>query len=109
MIAAIHGNKNWSSGNTQVVTNDGVSTVYLHGNKIAMIDDNSMYDFSTVVGNLSPQNPALMHSALSSVLLAKVYSRKIFSGMFASSSVQLTDKMSTKLKTSCPVMYSPEG
>ena len=29
MIAAVHGNKNWSSGNTQVVTNDGVSTVYL--------------------------------------------------------------------------------
>ena len=45
MIAAIHGNKNWSSGNTQVVTNDGVSTVYLHGNKIALIDDNSMTIF----------------------------------------------------------------
>ena len=45
MIAAIHGNKNWSSGNTQVVTNCGVSTVYLHGNKIAMIDDNSMTIF----------------------------------------------------------------
>ena len=45
MIAAIHGNKNWSSGNTQVVTNDGVSTVYLHGNKIALVDDNSMTIF----------------------------------------------------------------
>ena len=45
MIAAVHGNKNWSSGNTQVVTNDGVSTVYLHGNKIALIDDNSMTIF----------------------------------------------------------------
>ena len=108
MIAAVHGNKNWSSGNTQVVTNDGVSTVYLHGNKIAMIDDNSM-TISTAVGNLPPQSPALMHSVLSSVLLAKVYSRKIFSGMFASSLVQSTAKMSTKPKTSCPVMYSPEG
>ena len=39
MIAAVHGNKNWSSGNTQVVTNDGVSTVYLHGNKIAEVGD----------------------------------------------------------------------
>ena len=39
MCAAISGNKNWSSGNTQVVTNDGVSTVYLHGNKIAIVDD----------------------------------------------------------------------
>ena len=45
MIAAVHGNKNWCSGNTQVVTNDGVSTVYLHGNKIAMIDDDSMTIF----------------------------------------------------------------
>ena len=42
MNAAIQGNKNWSSGNTQVVTNKGVSPVYLHGNKIAMIDDTSL-------------------------------------------------------------------
>ena len=45
MIEAINQNKNWSSGNTQVVTNEGVSTVYLHGNKIALIDDNSMTIF----------------------------------------------------------------
>ena len=45
MIKAIQSNKNWSSGNTQVVTNMGVSTVYLHGNKIAMIDDTSMTIF----------------------------------------------------------------
>jgi hypothetical protein len=45
MIDAIKGNKNWSSGNTQVVTNDDVSTVYLHGNKIALIDDTSMTIF----------------------------------------------------------------
>ena len=42
MIAAIQANKNWSSGNTQVVTNCGVSTVYLHGNKIALVDNNSL-------------------------------------------------------------------
>jgi len=45
MIAAIKANENWSSGNTQVVTMDGVSFVYLHGNKIAMIDDTSMTIF----------------------------------------------------------------
>ncbi len=45
MIEAINGNKNWSSGNTQVVTNMGVSTVYLHGNKIAMVDDTSLTIF----------------------------------------------------------------
>ena len=39
MCAAIRANKNWSSDNTQVVTSDGVSTVYLHGNKIAEIGD----------------------------------------------------------------------
>ena len=45
MIEAINQNKNWTSGNTQVVTNMGVSTVYLHGNKIALVDDNSMTIF----------------------------------------------------------------
>jgi len=45
MIEAIQNDKNWSSGNTQVVTNDGLSTVYLHGNKIAMVDDTSMTIF----------------------------------------------------------------
>ena len=108
MIAAVHGNKNWSSGNTQVVTNDGVSTVYLHGTKSPWLMTTA-WRFSTADGNQTPQNPALMHSALSSVLLAKVYSRKIFSGMFASSSDVLTDKMSTRPKISPTVMYSPEG
>ena len=43
MNAAIQQNRNWSSSNTQVVTQqDGVSFVYLHGNKIAEIDDDSM-------------------------------------------------------------------
>lgn len=45
MNNAIKGNKNWSSGNTQVVTEDEVSTVYLHGNKIAMVDDTSLTVF----------------------------------------------------------------
>jgi hypothetical protein len=45
MIDAIKGNKNWSSGNTQVVTNCGVSNVYLHGNLIATVDDTSMTIF----------------------------------------------------------------
>ena len=39
MIDAIKGNKNWSSGNTQVVTNLDLSNVYLHGNLIAQIDN----------------------------------------------------------------------
>ena len=45
MIAAIHGNKNWSSGNTQVVTNLDLSNVYLHGNLIAQIDNNTVSIF----------------------------------------------------------------
>ena len=45
MCAAIQANKNWKSGNTEVVTMDGVSFVYLHGNKIAMVDDTTMTIF----------------------------------------------------------------
>ena len=45
MCAAIQANKNWKSGNTEVVTMDGVSFVYLHNNKIAMIDDTTMTIF----------------------------------------------------------------
>ena len=42
MNKAIQSNKNWSSGNTQVITEDNVSKVYLHGNHIATIDEDSM-------------------------------------------------------------------
>lgn len=40
MNAAISNNENWQSANTEVITQqDGVSFVYLHGNKIAEIGD----------------------------------------------------------------------
>ena len=42
MCAAIQSNKNWTSGNTSVITEDNISKVYLHGNHIATIDDDSM-------------------------------------------------------------------
>ena len=43
MNAAIRENRNWSSGNTSVTTSDdGVSNVYLHGNLIATVDDDSL-------------------------------------------------------------------
>jgi len=43
MIDAINANKNWSSGNTTVKTDDAnISRVFLHGNHIATIDDDSM-------------------------------------------------------------------
>ena len=43
MCRAVSKNKNWQSTNTSVITTDeGVSTVYLHGNKIAEIDEDSM-------------------------------------------------------------------
>ena len=42
MIEAIQANKDWKSGNTQVITIEGVSFVYLHGNQIATIDEDSM-------------------------------------------------------------------
>jgi len=45
MCQAIQSNKNWSSGNTQVITNDTVSNVYLHGNLIATVTETDMTIF----------------------------------------------------------------
>ena len=40
MIAAINNNQDWKSANTEVVCDhNGVSRVYLHGNKIAEVGD----------------------------------------------------------------------
>jgi len=40
MIAAIKGNTDWKSANTEVIADhDGISRVYLHGNKIAEVGD----------------------------------------------------------------------
>ena len=46
MIAAVKGNTNWSKDNTSVIFEDGISRVYLHGNLIAEVDDESikLYD-----------------------------------------------------------------
>jgi len=45
MCEAIQYNKNWSGKNTTVITEDKVSKVYLHGNHIATVDDDSMTIF----------------------------------------------------------------
>jgi len=46
MCSAISNNQNWQSANTSVITDaNNVSEVYLHGNKIAEIDDDSMTIF----------------------------------------------------------------
>ncbi|AIX16367.1 hypothetical protein Syn7803C57_60 [Synechococcus phage ACG-2014d] len=42
MNAAIQANKDFKSGNTQVITIEGVSFIYLHGNQIASVDEDSM-------------------------------------------------------------------
>ena len=44
MVAAIQGNQNWTNGNTCVTfdPDSGESTVFLHGNKIATVLDDSM-------------------------------------------------------------------
>ena len=43
MIQAIKDNKAWRSGNTEVTLgSDGVSSVFLHGNLIAEVDDTSI-------------------------------------------------------------------
>ena len=46
MCNAISNNENWQSANTTVVTQqDGVSFVYLHGNKIAEVGDDYLQIF----------------------------------------------------------------
>jgi hypothetical protein len=42
MCEAIQSNIDWKSGNTQVITIEGVSFIYLHGNQIASVDEDSM-------------------------------------------------------------------
>ena len=42
MCAAIQANQDFKSGNTQVITIEGVSFIYLHGNQIASVDEDSM-------------------------------------------------------------------
>ena len=45
MCSAVQSSQDWKSANTEVVSSqDGLSTVYLHGNKIAEIGD----DFLTI-------------------------------------------------------------
>ena len=47
MCAAVQSNINWQSANTAVTfdSESGISTVYLHGNKIAEVDEDSMTIF----------------------------------------------------------------
>ena len=45
MINAIKSNTDWKLNNTEVITIEGVSFVYLHGNQIATVDDESMTIF----------------------------------------------------------------
>ena len=46
MNDAVANNENWASANTQVVTDQtGLSTVYLHGNKIAEVGDDFLRVF----------------------------------------------------------------
>ena len=45
MNIAIQNNTDWRMSNTEVSNNDGVSTVYLHGNKIAEVGDDFLRIF----------------------------------------------------------------
>ena len=47
MCAAVQSNKNWKNANTEVIfdSESGISTVYLHGNKIAEVSDTDMTIF----------------------------------------------------------------
>ena len=80
MCAAVQSNKNWSSGNTQVITEDNISKVYLHGNHIATIDEDSMTIFDGV-GRAIQLRADWTHYVMPSVLKVKEFFRKTLSGM----------------------------
>ena len=42
MNNAISLSKDWKSANTEVVTEDGISTVFLHNNKIAILSEHGI-------------------------------------------------------------------
>ena len=52
MNMAIKSQKNWSSGNTQVITDNGFSRVFLHGNHIANVFDDVVNGDVKKVGQL---------------------------------------------------------
>ena len=107
MNAAIHGNQNWSSGNTAVYfdSESGVSVVRLHGNKIAEIGEDSMTIFDGGFQSVTP-NPVSTPCAMNSALLAKASSKKIISGSFASSSDRQDPPRSTTQMSSSTVTCS---
>ena len=81
MCQAIQSNKNWKSGNTEVITNDTVSNVYLHGNLIATVTDTDMTIFDGGWQSNTTKSRLKTHFVIIFVSLVKEFSRKIFSGM----------------------------
>ena len=59
MNAAIKANQNWSSSNTTVTTENGISEVRLHGNLIAKVGD----DFVTIFDGGWQSNTCLLYTS----------------------------------------------
>ena len=68
MNEAVANSKSWTNANTSVVCDDnGVSHVYLHGNKIAEVGDDYL-QVLMAVGNPTPPNLASMHLSIASAM-----------------------------------------
>ena len=79
MCAAVQSNKDWQCKNTSVHFDPetGISIVRLHGNKIAEVSDTDMTIFDGGWQSTPPKSQIERTCAIISVLLVKVYSRKI--------------------------------
>ena len=84
-MRAVQKNIDWQSGNTSVHFDPetGVSVVRLHGNKIAEVSDNDMTIFDGGWQTTTTKS-RLNVSVRNSVLMAKEFFRKTFSGSFVS-------------------------
>ena len=84
MIQAIQGNRNWSNANTSVTFDPetGDSKVYLHGNHIATVTEDSLEMFD---GGCSPSplSPASMPFVMPSASPGKAFSKRTGSGTSA--------------------------
>ena len=91
----------------KLYTNDGVSTVYLHGNKIAEVVDDFMTNFRWWLAIQYHKIPSECTDDLNSAMLTDGVFQKDFL-WYVRKFVQSTDKMSTRLKTSFLVTSSPD-
>ena len=110
MCAAVQSNKDWKSGNTSVHFDPetGVSIVRLHGNKIAEVSDNDMTIFDGGWQSVTTKSRLNALCDYFCVSGEGVFQKDFQWYVQESLLVQLTDKISSRLKISNLVMSLPD-